>query len=71
MDFGAGVDEEAKAKAAEREAELLAQKKKQDETKAAEEAARRAGLRGARSLISRAYGAAGGADGGKTDALGG
>ena len=66
MDFGSGMTEDPEL--AKRSAELAAEKNKQEQAKLAEESAKRAGLRGARSLISRAYGEGAGAN--KSDTLG-
>lgn len=66
MDFGGGMTEDPELK--KRSDELAAEKAKQEQAKLAEESAKRAGLRGARSLISRAYGDAGA--GAKSDSLG-
>lgn len=65
MDFGSGATDDPELK--KRADALAAEKAKQEQQRLGEEAARRGGLRGARSLISRAYGADGG---GKSDSLG-
>lgn len=70
MDFGSGMtNTKADEAAAKRESELAAEKKAIEDRRAAEEAARRGGLRGARSLISRAYGASGADTTQKSDTL--